>query len=74
MVEFKDKPRERVAEVTKKKNSCHNCGLTHYYANNCSKAKKKVYAIEKVPVEESPIEDSDSNSMGDAMREKSDED
>ncbi|MBW0592511.1 hypothetical protein O181_132226 [Austropuccinia psidii MF-1] len=25
-VEFKDKPRERVAEVTKKKNSCHNCG------------------------------------------------
>ncbi|MBW0524278.1 hypothetical protein O181_063993 [Austropuccinia psidii MF-1] len=25
-VEFKDKPRERVAEVEKKKNSCHNCG------------------------------------------------
>ncbi|MBW0582719.1 hypothetical protein O181_122434 [Austropuccinia psidii MF-1] len=25
-VEFKDKPRERMAEVTKKKNSCHNCG------------------------------------------------
>ncbi|MBW0550819.1 hypothetical protein O181_090534 [Austropuccinia psidii MF-1] len=27
-VAFKDKPRERVVEVTKKKNSCHNCGST----------------------------------------------
>ncbi|MBW0491443.1 hypothetical protein O181_031158 [Austropuccinia psidii MF-1] len=44
-VEFKDKPKERVAEGTKKKNSCHNCGLTYHYANNCPKAKKKVYAI-----------------------------
>ncbi|MBW0498219.1 hypothetical protein O181_037934 [Austropuccinia psidii MF-1] len=25
-VEFKDKPKETVAEVTKKKNYCHNCG------------------------------------------------
>ncbi|MBW0536904.1 hypothetical protein O181_076619 [Austropuccinia psidii MF-1] len=25
-VELKNKPRERVAEVTKKKNPCHNCG------------------------------------------------
>ncbi|MBW0579943.1 hypothetical protein O181_119658 [Austropuccinia psidii MF-1] len=25
-VEFKDRPREKMAEVTKKKNSCHNCG------------------------------------------------
>ncbi|MBW0592732.1 hypothetical protein O181_132447 [Austropuccinia psidii MF-1] len=31
-VEFKDKPRERVAEVAKKKNSCHNCGSTDHYA------------------------------------------
>ncbi|MBW0476213.1 hypothetical protein O181_015928 [Austropuccinia psidii MF-1] len=57
-VEFKDKPRERVAEVTKKKKSCHNCGLTDNYANNCPKAKKKVYSIEKVPEEESPTKDS----------------
>ncbi|MBW0471384.1 hypothetical protein O181_011099 [Austropuccinia psidii MF-1] len=48
-VELKDKPRERVAEVTRKKVSCHNCGSTNHYANNCPKAKKKVYAIEKVP-------------------------
>ncbi|MBW0569110.1 hypothetical protein O181_108825 [Austropuccinia psidii MF-1] len=27
-VEFKDKPRKRVAQVEKKKNSCHNCGST----------------------------------------------
>ncbi|MBW0571333.1 hypothetical protein O181_111048 [Austropuccinia psidii MF-1] len=67
-VEFKDKPRERVAKVEKKKNICHNCGLTDHYANNFPKAKKKVYAIEKV------TEDSDSESMGDAIREKSDED
>ncbi|MBW0551762.1 hypothetical protein O181_091477 [Austropuccinia psidii MF-1] len=48
-VDFKDKPRERVAEVTKKKSSFHNCGSTDHYANNCPKAKKKVYDIEQVP-------------------------
>ncbi|MBW0558592.1 hypothetical protein O181_098307 [Austropuccinia psidii MF-1] len=53
-VEFKDKLRERVAEGEKKRNSCHNCGSTDHYARNCPKAKKKVYAIEKVPEEESP--------------------
>ncbi|MBW0481528.1 hypothetical protein O181_021243 [Austropuccinia psidii MF-1] len=58
-VELKDKPRERVAEVAKKKNSSHNCGLTDHYANNCPKEKKKAYAIEKVPEEESPTEDSE---------------
>ncbi|MBW0466517.1 hypothetical protein O181_006232 [Austropuccinia psidii MF-1] len=44
-VEFKDKPKERVAEVAKKKNYCHNYGSTYHYANNCPKAKKKVYVI-----------------------------
>ncbi|MBW0584379.1 hypothetical protein O181_124094 [Austropuccinia psidii MF-1] len=72
-VEFKDKPKERVAEVTKKKNSCQNCGSTDHYANNCPKAKKKVYAIEKVPEEESPTEDSETDSMDDAIRELSDD-
>ncbi|MBW0543331.1 hypothetical protein O181_083046, partial [Austropuccinia psidii MF-1] len=72
-VEFKDKPKERVAEVTKTKNSCHNCGSTDHYANNCPKAKKKFYAIEKVPEEESPTEDSESDSMGDAIRDLSDD-
>ncbi|MBW0502125.1 hypothetical protein O181_041840 [Austropuccinia psidii MF-1] len=51
-VEFKDKPRERVAEVAMKRNSCHNCGSTDHYANNFPKAKKNV------PEEESPSEDS----------------
>ncbi|MBW0541474.1 hypothetical protein O181_081189 [Austropuccinia psidii MF-1] len=41
-MEFKDKPRERVAEVEKKKNSCHNCGETDYYSNNCPKAQKSL--------------------------------
>ncbi|MBW0537598.1 hypothetical protein O181_077313, partial [Austropuccinia psidii MF-1] len=72
-VELKDKPRERVEEVEKKRNSGHNCGSTDHYAKNCPKAKKKVYAIEKVPEEESPTEDSDSDSMGDAIREQSNE-
>ncbi|MBW0529275.1 hypothetical protein O181_068990 [Austropuccinia psidii MF-1] len=62
-VDFKDKPREKVAEVAKKKNSCHNCGSADHYASNCPKAKKKIYAIEKVPEEESPTEDSESDSM-----------
>ncbi|MBW0496563.1 hypothetical protein O181_036278 [Austropuccinia psidii MF-1] len=72
-VDFKDNPRERVAEVTNKKDSCYNCGSTDHYANNCSKAKKKFYAIGKVPEDESPTEDSESDSMGDAIREQSDE-
>ncbi|MBW0504682.1 hypothetical protein O181_044397 [Austropuccinia psidii MF-1] len=71
--DLKDKPRERVTEVAKRKNSCHNCGSTDYYANNFPKAKKKVYAIEKVPEEECPTEDSDSEYLGDAIREQSDE-
>ncbi|MBW0479346.1 hypothetical protein O181_019061 [Austropuccinia psidii MF-1] len=70
---FKDNPRERVAEVTKKKNSCHNCGSKDHYANNCPKAKKKFFAIEKVPEEEYPTEDCESDATGDAIREKSDE-
>ncbi|MBW0526825.1 hypothetical protein O181_066540 [Austropuccinia psidii MF-1] len=37
-------------------------------------AKKEVYAIEKVPEEEFPTEDSESDSMGDAIREQSDKD
>ncbi|MBW0506472.1 hypothetical protein O181_046187 [Austropuccinia psidii MF-1] len=72
-VELKDKPRERVAEVARNKNYCHDCGSTDYNANSCPKAKKKVYSIDKVPQEESPKGDSDSDSMGDAIREKSDE-
>ncbi|MBW0547047.1 hypothetical protein O181_086762 [Austropuccinia psidii MF-1] len=68
-----DKPRERVAEVAKKKNSCHNCGSTDHYGNNCPKEKKKFYAIEKVPEEETPTEDRDSDSMGDVIREQSDD-
>ncbi|MBW0486720.1 hypothetical protein O181_026435 [Austropuccinia psidii MF-1] len=67
-VEFKEKPRERVAEVAKKKNSCHKFGSTDHYSNNWPKAKKKVYHIEKIPEEESPTGDSDSDSMGDAIR------
>ncbi|MBW0544988.1 hypothetical protein O181_084703 [Austropuccinia psidii MF-1] len=73
-VELKGKPRERVAEVAKKKNSCHNCGSTDHYSHNCPKAKKKVYAIEKFPEAEYPTEDSESDSMGDAIREQFDDD
>ncbi|MBW0479201.1 hypothetical protein O181_018916 [Austropuccinia psidii MF-1] len=73
-VEFKGKPREKMAEVTKKKNACHNCGSADHYANNCPKEKKKFYAIEKVPEKESPTEDSKSDSMGDSIREHLDSD
>ncbi|MBW0521016.1 hypothetical protein O181_060731 [Austropuccinia psidii MF-1] len=52
-VKFEYKPREREAEVAKKKDSCYNSGSTDHYGNNCSKAKKQVYAIEKVQEEES---------------------
>ncbi|MBW0493824.1 hypothetical protein O181_033539 [Austropuccinia psidii MF-1] len=72
-VDFKDKPKESVAEVTNRKNSCQNCGSTDHYANSYPKAEKKVYDIEKVPEEESPTEVSESDSMSDAIREKCDE-
>ncbi|MBW0577692.1 hypothetical protein O181_117407 [Austropuccinia psidii MF-1] len=72
-VGFQDKPKERVAEVAKKRNFCHNGGSTDHYANNCPNAKKKVYDIEKVPEQESPTEDSESDSMGDSIREPSDD-
>ncbi|MBW0560494.1 hypothetical protein O181_100209 [Austropuccinia psidii MF-1] len=62
-----------MAEVTKKKNTCHNCGSTDHYSNSFPKAKKKVYAIEQVQEEESTMEDSESDSMGDAIRETSDD-
>ncbi|MBW0507487.1 hypothetical protein O181_047202 [Austropuccinia psidii MF-1] len=73
-VEFKENPRERVAEVAKKKDPCHNCGSKDHYSNNCPNAKKKVYPIEKVPEEESPTEYYESDSMGDAITEHSDDD
>ncbi|MBW0501373.1 hypothetical protein O181_041088 [Austropuccinia psidii MF-1] len=73
-VEFKDNPKERVAEMAKKKNSCHNCCSTDHCAKKCPKEKKKVYSIEKVLEEESPTEDSESDSMGDAIKEQSDDD
>ncbi|MBW0469012.1 hypothetical protein O181_008727 [Austropuccinia psidii MF-1] len=73
-VEFKDKPQEGVAEVTKKKNSCHNCGSTDHYSNTFPKAKKKFYAIEKVLEEEYPTQDCESDSMGYSIREPSDDD
>ncbi|MBW0507102.1 hypothetical protein O181_046817 [Austropuccinia psidii MF-1] len=47
-VDFKHKPKEKISEVNKKKNTCHNFGSTDHYSNY-PKAKKKVYAIEKVP-------------------------
>ncbi|MBW0516360.1 hypothetical protein O181_056075 [Austropuccinia psidii MF-1] len=73
-VELKEKLRERVVEVAKKKNSCHNCFSTDHHANNCPKENKKVYAIEKVSEVESPTDNSESDSMDDAIREKSDDD
>ncbi|MBW0480987.1 hypothetical protein O181_020702 [Austropuccinia psidii MF-1] len=51
LVDFKDKPRKRVAEEN-----------------------KKVSSIEKVPEEESSTDDSESDSMGDAIREQSNDD
>ncbi|MBW0484085.1 hypothetical protein O181_023800 [Austropuccinia psidii MF-1] len=55
-VDFKDKPKEKMAEVTKKKHTCHKCVSTDHYVNNCPEAKRKVYSIEKVLEEESPTE------------------
>ncbi|MBW0521739.1 hypothetical protein O181_061454 [Austropuccinia psidii MF-1] len=61
-------------EVTKKKNYCHNSGSEDHHANNCPKAKKKIYVIENVPEEEIQKVDSESDSMGDSIRENPDDD
>ncbi|MBW0566817.1 hypothetical protein O181_106532 [Austropuccinia psidii MF-1] len=73
-VDFKNILKERVAEVTQKKNYYRNCGSTDHYASNFPKAKRKFYAIKQVPEEESPTEDCESDSMGDSIREQSDDD
>ncbi|MBW0548491.1 hypothetical protein O181_088206 [Austropuccinia psidii MF-1] len=39
-VEFKDKPKERGAEMAKKKISCHNYGSKNHYAKNYPKERK----------------------------------
>ncbi|MBW0480165.1 hypothetical protein O181_019880 [Austropuccinia psidii MF-1] len=70
---MRDKHRERVADVTKKKHCCKNCVSEDHYANNFPKAKTKVYAIEQIPNEESPTHDTKSDSMGDSIRENSDD-
>ncbi|MBW0546313.1 hypothetical protein O181_086028 [Austropuccinia psidii MF-1] len=72
-VEFKGKPIKRAAEVANKKNYCHSCDSTDHYNNGFPNANKKVYAIQKVPEEQYQTGDSDSDSMGDSIREKSDE-
>ncbi|MBW0515166.1 hypothetical protein O181_054881 [Austropuccinia psidii MF-1] len=66
-VENKDKHREKVAEIPNKINFWHNCGSKDHYANNCTKEKKKTYAIEQVPDKEVKAKDSESDYMGDAI-------
>ncbi|MBW0482392.1 hypothetical protein O181_022107 [Austropuccinia psidii MF-1] len=66
--------KEKWQNFPRRKKTCHNYGSAYHYANNCPKSKNKVYAIEKVPEEESPTEDSESDSMGYSIREQSDDD
>ncbi|MBW0492233.1 hypothetical protein O181_031948 [Austropuccinia psidii MF-1] len=68
----KDKPKEKIEDVTKK-NTCHNCGSTDHYVNNCPKENKKIYVIEKFPEEETQEKYFESDSMGDAIRQISDD-
>ncbi|MBW0544446.1 hypothetical protein O181_084161 [Austropuccinia psidii MF-1] len=63
-----------MAEVTKKKNSCHNCGSTDHYSSRCPKATKKNYAIEKFPEQELQEEDYELEFMCYFIRENSDND
>ncbi|MBW0570461.1 hypothetical protein O181_110176 [Austropuccinia psidii MF-1] len=69
----KEKYREKVAELPKKRNSCPNCGSTDNYSNKFPKA-TKFYAIEEVPGEGAHTEGSGYGSIGNAIREDSDHD
>ncbi|MBW0591263.1 hypothetical protein O181_130978 [Austropuccinia psidii MF-1] len=46
-VEFKYKPKERVEELEKKENSCHNCGSTDHYATTFQRQRKKSMPLRK---------------------------
>ncbi|MBW0519942.1 hypothetical protein O181_059657 [Austropuccinia psidii MF-1] len=37
-VDFNYKPKEKMEEVSKKKNTCHNCGSTDHYSTSCPEA------------------------------------
>ncbi|MBW0514425.1 hypothetical protein O181_054140 [Austropuccinia psidii MF-1] len=74
MVKIKDEPKERVAELNKKKNSLHNCGSIDHYANHFPQAKKKGDVIEPLPEEQTPREDFESDSKGYSILEHSDDD
>ncbi|MBW0583687.1 hypothetical protein O181_123402 [Austropuccinia psidii MF-1] len=74
MAANKDKPREKVEEVSNKRNSCQNCGYTDDYSKNFQKARKKIYFIEDVSGEGIQTKESDSESMGNAIGENSDDD
>ncbi|MBW0465610.1 hypothetical protein O181_005325 [Austropuccinia psidii MF-1] len=73
-VEFKNKPRERMAEVAKKKKFFSQLWFNRPLCQQLSKGKEKGYSIEKVSGEESPQEYYDPDSMGDAIREPCDDD
>ena len=59
-------------EAPRRRNTCHNCGSPDHYANNCPKGKKKIFAIEEESVEEHMEYKSDSDSMGNGLRQDSD--
>ncbi|MBW0527901.1 hypothetical protein O181_067616 [Austropuccinia psidii MF-1] len=63
--------RRNIGKYSTYKSSCFREKQPDHHANNCPKAKKKVYAIENSPEEESPTEDSESDSLTDAIREQS---
>ncbi|MBW0506617.1 hypothetical protein O181_046332, partial [Austropuccinia psidii MF-1] len=64
-----------MAEVTKKKNTFVIAVVQQTTMPIAvQRQRRKVYAIEQVPEEEYPKEDSESDSMGDAIREHSDYD
>ncbi|MBW0492239.1 hypothetical protein O181_031954 [Austropuccinia psidii MF-1] len=70
----KDNPKEKIADGTKKKKNFQNCGLTDHFDNNYPKEKNRIHAIGKVPEEETQEEDSESDSIGQAIREIFDDD
>ncbi|MBW0483671.1 hypothetical protein O181_023386 [Austropuccinia psidii MF-1] len=70
----KDKPKEKISDLTKNKKICHIYGSTDHYSNKYPSAKKKIYATENVQEEGTQEQDSKSGSMGDAIRQFSDDD
>ncbi|MBW0496744.1 hypothetical protein O181_036459 [Austropuccinia psidii MF-1] len=73
-LENKDKPKEKNSRCDQEEEHFSRLWINRPLYHKVSKAKKDIYSFEKVPEEEAQEEDSESEFMGNSIREISDDD